>query len=183
MPWWTGASVPYTTLLLTVKHSTTRWLFLPVTMAPCAGKADIDPPDGCVDSRIRHSKAATAFHLWRDGRVTFLARHRAKDGTYLGMRQITLDVHSFMRRFLLHTLPQRYIRIRHYGLTAPTNIKTLVPRARHLIKESAAVEVAADPVAEERDPPPDPSVCPKCGGRMLLLRAVRPQHTEYFDTS
>jgi hypothetical protein len=54
-----------------------------------------------------------------DGRVRFLARRRAKDGIYLGMRERSLDAEEFIRRFLLHVLPRRYTRIRHYGLTAP----------------------------------------------------------------
>jgi DNA-directed RNA polymerase subunit RPC12/RpoP len=118
-----------------------------------------------------------------DGRVTFLARHRAKDGTYLGQREVTLDVFKFIRRFLLHTLPRGYTRVRHYGLTAPRNVKTQIPLARGLIKESASVEAAADTVDEPHDPPPDPSVCPHCGGRMLVLRGIDPHRTEYLDTS
>ena len=118
-----------------------------------------------------------------NGRVTFLARHRAKDGTYLGMRERTLDVYAFIRRFLLHTLPRGYTRVRHYGLTAPRNVKTQVPLARDLIKESASVETVADAVNEPHDPPPDPSVCPECGGHMLVLRAIDPRRTEHYDTS
>jgi hypothetical protein len=118
-----------------------------------------------------------------DGRVTFLARHRAKDGTYLGQREVTLDVYALVRRFLLHTLPRGYTRVRHYGLTAPRNVKTQVPLARGRIKESASVKVAADALAEPRDLPPDPSVCPHCGGRMLVLRGIDPHRTEYLDTS
>ena len=118
-----------------------------------------------------------------DGRVTFLARHRAKDGTYLGQRHVTLSAHAFLRRFLLHTLPRGYTRIRHYGLTAPTNVKTLLPLARGLVKESAAAADVVDANDDRGDPPPDKSVCPECGGRMIVLRVIHPQHTEHFDTS
>jgi len=118
-----------------------------------------------------------------DGRVTFLARHRAKDGTYLAQRHVTLDAHAFLRRFLLHTLPHSYTRIRHYGLTAPTNVNTLLPLARGLAKESAAAADVADANDDRSDPPPDPAVCPECGGRMLVLRVIHPQRSGYFDTS
>ena len=35
------------------------------------------------------------------------------------MREQSLDAEEFIRRFLLHVLPRRYTRIRHYRLTAP----------------------------------------------------------------
>ena len=118
-----------------------------------------------------------------DGRVRFLARHRAKDGTYLGMREQSLDAEEFIRRFLLHVLPRRYTRIRHYGLTAPANIKTLIPLARTLVEEAAALAKPVDEEQRDTEPPPDPSVCPKCGGRMMVLRIFDPERRDPFDTS
>ena len=35
------------------------------------------------------------------------------------MRTLTLDVDEFLRRFLLHVLPKRFVRIRYFGLLAP----------------------------------------------------------------
>ncbi len=116
-----------------------------------------------------------------DDRVHFMARHRAKDGTYLGMRERTLGVDQFIRRFLYHVLPRGYTRIRHYGLTAPGNIRSLVPLARGLIKEAGAL--ARPEPEDDRDPPPDPSVCPKCGGKMIVLRTFDPERRDPFDTS
>ena len=118
-----------------------------------------------------------------DGRVRFLARHRAKDGTHLGMRERSLDAEEFIRRFLLHVLPRRYTRIRHYGLTAPGNIKALVPLARTLIGEAAALAKADGEEQRDTEPPPDPWVCPKCGGRMIVLRTFDPERRDPFDTS
>ncbi len=34
------------------------------------------------------------------------------------MRTLTLDVDEFLRRFLLHVLPKRFVRIRYFGLLA-----------------------------------------------------------------
>jgi hypothetical protein len=117
-----------------------------------------------------------------DGRVRFLARHRAKDGTFLGMREVTLDAHAFIGRFLLHTLPRNYTRIRHTGLAAPCHVNTRLPVAREILLKEAAAR--GDPVAEEKlDPPPDPAICPKCGGRMRVRRVIEPERTEPFDTS
>ena len=35
------------------------------------------------------------------------------------VRTLTLDVEEFLRRFLLHVLPKRFVRIRYFGLLAP----------------------------------------------------------------
>jgi hypothetical protein len=114
-------------------------------------------------------------------RVVFLARHRDKKGRYLGMRERSLHVHEFIRRFLMHVLPRGYTRIRHYGITAPGKIKEQVPFASQLIKEAHA-DVEPEP-EEKREPPPDPSVCPECGGMMLLVGLVDPVRRDPFDTS
>jgi hypothetical protein len=124
-----------------------------------------------------------------DGRVRFLARHRARDGTYLGMRERELSADSFIGRFLLHVLPHSYTRIRHYGITAPGNMKTLVPLATRLIVQAGALleppaaagsaPVTAPPLA----PPPEQPVCPHCGGRVLLARRIEPLRQDPFDSS
>jgi Putative transposase len=35
------------------------------------------------------------------------------------MRTVTLDVDEFLRRFLLHVLPKRFVRVGYFGLLAP----------------------------------------------------------------
>ena len=35
------------------------------------------------------------------------------------IRTLTLDADEFLRRFLLHVLPKRFVRIRYFGLLAP----------------------------------------------------------------
>ena len=62
-------------------------------------------------------------------------------------------------------------------------IKALIPLARTLIEETTAL---AKPDGEEQrdtEPPPDPSVCPNCGGRMIVLRTFDPERRDPFDTS
>ena len=56
-----------------------------------------------------------------DGGVTF----RTKNG-----RSTTLPSHEFLRRFLDHVLPRRFVKIRHYGLLAPAHATTTLERAR-----------------------------------------------------
>ena len=58
-------------------------------------------------------------------------------------RTMTLAAGEFIRRFLLHVLPKRFHRIRHYGLLASPGSKANIARARELI---AASMPAVDPL-------------------------------------
>jgi hypothetical protein len=81
---------------------------------------------------------------------------------------MTLDVHEFIRRFLIHVLPKGFHRIRHYGLFASANRAETIARARELLGLAVpvaeeAVEInpaAAQPLAQP---------CPCCGGRMFVI--------------
>jgi hypothetical protein len=44
-----------------------------------------------------------------------------------------LAAEEFLRRFLLHVLPKRFVRIRHYGLLAGRNVTTQLARCRQLL--------------------------------------------------
>ena len=88
---------------------------------------------------------------------------------------MTLMPDEFDQRFLLHVLPTRFHRIRHYGLLASATCKANVARAKELI---AAPLPSIDPSTEHDDPgvatgaaadhrPP----CPCCGGRMIIVES------------
>ena len=55
----------------------------------------------------------------KDGMVTFTAKNRKKKRTEL----ITISAVEFIRRFLLHSLPKRFVKIRYYGFLANRNRK------------------------------------------------------------
>jgi Phage integrase, N-terminal SAM-like domain/Putative transposase len=83
-------------------------------------------------------------------------------------RTMTLAADEFIRRFLLHVLPQGFHRIRHYGLLASAGRKANVARARKLLAAPAPSET------EELAPEPDPRPpCPCCGGRMVVIEILR----------
>lgn len=50
-----------------------------------------------------------------------------------GQQSVTLSPRELLRRFLIHVLPYRFVRIRHYGLLASGNLKTKLLTARHLL--------------------------------------------------
>src|SRR5690606_220246 len=56
-----------------------------------------------------------------DGKVTFTYKDRRNNDQE---KVLTLDVEEFVRRFLLHVLPVRFHKIRHFGLLAIRNRKT-----------------------------------------------------------
>jgi hypothetical protein len=84
---------------------------------------------------------------------------------------MTLSAGEFIRRFLLHVLPKRFHRIRHYGLLASPGSKANIARARELI---AAALPPANPPQTHDTAEPDATTdhrppCPCCGGRMIIV--------------
>jgi hypothetical protein len=68
-------------------------------------------------SRYTHRIAISNHRILKlqDGKVSFLWRDYS-DGDK--EKIMTLDTDEFIRRFLLHVLPDRFVKIRHYGLLA-----------------------------------------------------------------
>jgi hypothetical protein len=95
--------------------------------------------------------------------VTFRYKDYRRDGPDR-QRTMTLTVGEFIRRFLLHVLPQGFHRIRHYGLLASGGRKANVARARELLTVAPAPETAAPAEPQDARPP-----CPCCGGRMVII--------------
>jgi hypothetical protein len=66
----------------------------------------------------------------RDGQVSFRWRDYADQNRQKTMR---LQAEEFIRRFLLHVLPARFVRIRHFGLLANRNRKDNLSVCRQLL--------------------------------------------------
>jgi hypothetical protein len=108
---------------------------------------------------------------WKDYRIGGPERYKL----------MTLDAHEFIRRFLMHVLPQGFHRIRYYGwLTSQTRVKN-IERIRELLAAplipiDAIKAVNAKP--EETKAPEHP--CPCCGGRMRIIETfLRGQQPKY----
>lgn len=74
----------------------------------------------------------------------------------------TVAPREFLRRFLLHVLPPRFVKIRHYGLLAAGNVKKL-PGIRELMGGTNDVPPPADDDGESSTTTPR---CSQCGGNM-----------------
>jgi hypothetical protein len=102
--------------------------------------------------------------------VTFRYKDYRRDGAE---RQsvMTLSADEFIRRFLLHVLPLRFHRIRHYGLLAASCRKASLDRIRALLA------VVPSPEIDVPEEPADASApCPCCGGRMIVIEAFERGH-------
>ena len=107
----------------------------------------------------------TAF---KDGMVTFKIKNRKKNRT----EQVTLTAVEFIRRFLLHSLPKRFVRIRHYGFLANRNRSANLSTIRQLMGLSDPPEKQITSVEEmmRQLTGIDITVCPCCRkGKMRLL--------------
>jgi len=98
---------------------------------------------------------------------------RWKDYRHHGKRKVmTLDADEFIRRFLLHTLPDGLHRIRHYGLLANGHRQIKLDLCRKLLNVPPPENVAEEP--DTRQSPPLAHRCPCCGGAMAVIGAWSP---------
>ena len=138
-------------------------------------------------SRYTHRVAISNDRIYniRDVKVTFRWRDYA-DGNK--DKLMTLDAFEFIRRFLLHVLPDGFVKIRYYGLLSNRNRKTKLRQCRELLGVSSS-EGEREMVSESLKelvcmPPIDPWRCPFCGGRMFTreilypIRGKSPPHIE-----
>src|SRR5215211_5668349 len=102
---------------------------------------------------------------WKDYR----ARARAPGGAWI--KTMTLSADEFIRRFLLHVLPDGLHRIRHYGLFASGTRAVNIARIRSLLAPAPPSD-EADPQPAHNEPPAP--ACPCCGGRLTIVERFRP---------
>ena len=102
--------------------------------------------------------------------VTFRWKdYRVKSGER--MKVMRLNTHEFIRRFLIHVLPDGFHRIRHYGLLASAARKASIPKIRALLGEKEKRQ--DDAPAAEIVPLALREPCPCCGGPMRITETFR----------
>ena len=127
-------------------------------------------------SRYTHRIAIANSRLvaFAGERVTFKWKdYRAKaDARY---KPMTLDADEFIRRFLIHVLPDGFHRIRHYGLFANANRAGNIALARRLlgVPDPAPSSGESDDT-ETRHEDDEWNACPCCGGRMIIIETFGP---------
>jgi len=104
-----------------------------------------------------------------DKAITLSTRHK---------KTVTLSPEELIRRFLLHVLPRRFVKIRHYGLMASANVHSRLETARALLEPAdtrtpaqTVHPIPAEPEAThdlmQRLTGIDLAVCPACQGQRL----------------
>jgi len=111
-----------------------------------------------------------------DGTVRFTYRDRRHGDT---TKVLSLEAPEFIRRFLLHVLPDRLVRIRHFGFLANRCKAWALAQCRRSL---------GLPVPQQTPPPRtvaewmlvlanvDIHACPRCGHRPLLRVELPPNH-------
>jgi hypothetical protein len=127
-------------------------------------------------ARYTHRVAISNHRLvhFADGKVTF----RWKDYAHGSKcRLMTLSAEEFLRRFLLHTLPRRFVRIRSFGFLANRRRATLLPLCQQLLNANPRSRSPTPPAAKPR--PKALWVCPRCGGPMIVVERLTPQQIRW----
>jgi hypothetical protein len=105
-----------------------------------------------------------------DKEVTFKWKDYRLEGPERYNKMMTLDTNEFIRRFLMHVLPQGFHRIRYYGfLTARTRAKNIARIRDLLTLPLIALDAIKAAKAEPEEPKPPRYLCPCCGGCMHII--------------
>ena len=126
-------------------------------------------------ARYTHRIAISNARLlsFHDRKVTF----RWKDYRHGNRpRLMTLTGDEFLRRFLLHVLPDRFVRIRHFGFFANRVRGASLAKARQLLGVPHIPDVPPSSGSDSIDVPDDSSddapeptrVCPQCHQSMMI---------------
>jgi len=113
------------------------------------------------NSRLIAADATGVTFRYKDYRIKGPGRYKS----------MMLKPAEFIRRFLIHVLPNGFHRIRHYGLLASGTKTETIARARELIAPVTPAQTAHQPQPPDSaaaiDKPTHP--CPGCGSRMNII--------------
>lgn len=110
---------------------------------------------------LAHQQNTVTFQ-WKD------YRHSGREKS----RMMTLAADEFIRRFLIHTLPDRFPRIRHFGFLANRHRRQKLARCRelliHPITELLPEAAVCNPLRTLLDRAPELG-CPLCGAGVVVF--------------
>jgi hypothetical protein len=113
-----------------------------------------------ANSRLVSADETSVTFRWRD------YRHGNAPGL------MSLDPHEFIRRFLIHSLPDGFHRIRHYGFLANGCRRARLAIIRQLLVATEPPPTAAAGQTTRPLPRFDPTVCPCCGGILRIIATL-----------
>jgi hypothetical protein len=105
-----------------------------------------------------------------DGLVSFRWKYYRDGSGRTKPKVMRLPAGEFMRRFLLHVLPDGFHRVRHSGLFANGHRAAMIARCRELLGVPPAPAEGNDNDQEERrSTTTEVPSCPCCGGPMRVI--------------
>jgi len=135
----------------------------------------VKSPDHVLEYLARYTHrvaiANSRIMALKDGMVTFKIKNRKENRT----EQVTVTAVEFIRRFLLHSLPRGFVRIRHYGFLANRNRSQNLSAIRRLmgVSDPAKKQIASVEEMMQKLTGIDISLCPGCRkGRMQLFLEI-----------
>src|SRR5689334_15130578 len=119
-------------------------------------------------ARYTHRVAISNHRLvsFTDGQVTFRWRDSAHHNE---PSLLTLSLDEFLCRFLLHILPQGFVRIRHFGFLANRKRAKTLPLCFHVLGATSPPSTRSEPANPSSG---DTWLCPKCGGPMIVVERL-----------
>src|SRR5271156_2744655 len=117
--------------------------------------------------RYTHRVAISNHRLvsFADQKVTFRWRDSAHNNE---QRLMTLSLDEFLRRFLLHLLPDSFVRIRNFGFLANRRRATFLPLCFLLLGSTPQTEQDTSGTKDSNDL----WLCPKCAGPMVVVERL-----------
>jgi hypothetical protein len=125
-------------------------------------------------ARYTHRVAISNHRIvaFADGKVSFLWKDYA---CHNKRRLMMLTAEEFLRRFLLHTLPRGFIRIRFSGFFASRRRAALLPICQQLLDANPRTRSPTPPASSLR---PGLWICPHCGSPMAVIERLTSQHIQ-----
>jgi len=117
-----------------------------------------------ANSRLIAFDGSGVTFKWKDYRCNGRDRYKT----------MTLPTDEFIRRFLIHVLPDGFHRIRYYGFFANTVRADKLAKARELLNVSIEHREAEDTDSEQ--PAPSPFICPVCKAPMIIIEIFFRDH-------
>ena len=125
----------------------------------------IEPPKGSPENVIeyigRYSfRVAISNERIKDisnGKITFEYKDYKDESK---IKLMTISAEEFIRRFLMHVLPNRFTKIRHYGILSNRNKKTIIKMCRILIGTVVNNDFTINIKRKLKE-----FVCPICGSK------------------
>ncbi|GLC81769.1 IS91 family transposase [Lacrimispora brassicae] len=106
--------------------------------------------------------------------VTFSVKDYRNDGKW---KTLTLPGIEFIRRFLMHVPPKRFVRIRHYGLLSSRNKGKNITLCRNLLGCQKYISVLRNMTGPEMLKDlwkVDVCLCKSCGGHVVPYQRILP---------